>query len=65
MIELDVDGADLAGFDVGKKVAKERFLQLDQIGGGAKPGNDLSVYRYRHNPAFRFVSLAGLIGARR
>src|SRR5580692_5198340 len=49
MIELHVDCADFAILDVGKKAAQQRLLQMEQIGGSAKSGNNMSAHCYRQN----------------
>src|ERR1700722_19799331 len=52
MIELHVDGADFAILDVGKKVAQQGLLQMEQVGGSAKSGNNMSAHCYRQNEKF-------------
>src|ERR1700722_5607729 len=49
MIELHVDGADSAILDVGKKAAQQGLLQMEQVGGSAKSGNNMSAHCYRQN----------------
>ena len=49
MIELHIDGADLAILDVEKKAAQQRSLQMEQIGSSASSGNNVSAHCYRQS----------------